>query len=58
MAMMATISLIQQDLGGTLDWIDPMHYRCGSGQTPKARKMSLRQKTKNCIGHISEEGQM
>ncbi len=34
MAMMATISLIQQDLGGKLDWIDPTHYRCGSGQLP------------------------
>ncbi len=32
--MMATISLIQQDLGGKLDWIDPTHYRCGSGQLP------------------------
>ncbi len=23
-----------EDLGGKLDWIDPTHYRCGSGQLP------------------------
>ncbi len=34
MAMMATISLIPPDLGGKLDWVDPTHYRCGSGQLP------------------------
>ncbi len=34
MAVMATISLIPQDLGGKLDWIDPTHYRYGSDQLP------------------------
>ncbi len=32
--MMATISLIQQDLGGKLDWVDPTHCMSGSGQLP------------------------